>query len=455
MMASEVIKSSIKFERTRYILKWILLSSVVGIVGASIILIFELGLFFLEKWVSSLIIGIIFCLPIVGLLLSGVITGFIAPEARGHGTDAIIYAYHHNWGIVRPRVIGGKLSSSLITIGFGGSAGPEGPAVQIGGGISSLIAQRLNLSLKERRMLMLCGISACFGSIFMAPLSGALFACEVVYRDDFESIGIPVSVISSFVGFLTYRSILQAVGFSPLIEFPSVIYTGFDWSHLLIFLILGLICGLAGLLYIKFFYFVEERVKSWAKPEWFKTLCGGIVVTLLVLLFSIFAMNLSGDINNSTYILGIGRNLLYNMLTNPALFSLIFLILLLLFKVFTTTATVGSGGSGGLVFPSIVVGGLLGGVIALLFAPILKISLQNYWEVIIIVSSITFFASVAHVPLTGMFLAGEMFGYMFLVPTLLASLIGSWVNSGDSIYRSSLVSRSKTLKIHKRYKIIE
>ncbi|MFX1298445.1 MAG: chloride channel protein [Promethearchaeota archaeon] len=448
-MLVKKVDTVIKYDKLKYALKWISLSILIGFIVGIIALLFQIALMSLINWVNSLYIWIILCLPIMGLFISGIITGRFAPEARGHGTDAIINAYHEKWGIVRPRVIGAKLSSSIVTLGFGGSAGREGPTVQMGGGFSSFIGQKLSLTLKEQRTLVLCGMSASFGAIFGTPLSGALFACEVVYRDDFEYLNILPCAISSVVGFLTYKEIFSIIFGSPenLIQFPTINYM-FLWWHIIIFLGVGFFCGLIGLLYVKLFYYTDEKTKNWKRPEWFKTLLGGIIVTLLAILFVIFAISFTGDINNSALILGLGWRIINLLGTDPLVFSLQFLILLLIFKILTTCATIGSGGSGGVVAPSIVIGALVGGIIATILGPFVNFDTR----VFIGVSSIVMFASIAHIPLTGMLMAGEIFGISFIIPTLLASTMGSWVAAGDSIYHSSLISRDEKMKIYHKFK---
>jgi len=430
-------------EKALYGLKWIALSSLVGIAVGIVMVIFDLLLGGLIALVGTLNVWIIVCLPVVGLFLSGLITHFFAPEARGHGTDNIIRAYRQNWGIVRGRAAVGKLSASIVTIGFGGSAGPEGPAVQIGGGISSVIGQKLHLSLKDQKMILSCGMSAGFGSIFMAPLSGALFSCEVVYRDEFEYMNLLPCAISSVVGVLTFKNIMSLFkDVTPLIQIPTISYT-FHWTDIFVFLGIGLLCGLLGIFFIKFYYLIDRRVGDWKKPDWIKTTLGGITLTGLVLLLMPLATYFTSDSNNALLILGLGWPLINMIGINPVLFSLQFLVFLLLFKILATCLTLGSGGSGGIVAPSIAIGGLLGSIIAALFAPFLTSNMQ---QAIIVVISIVFFASIAHVPLTGMLMGGELYGINFIVPTLLAGVIGSWIITNDSIYRSTLSQKEEVLE---------
>ncbi|MEZ4568041.1 MAG: chloride channel protein, partial [Desulfobacterales bacterium] len=137
-------------------------------------------------------------LPAMGGLISGFLVYQFAPEAEGHGTDAAIDAYHNKGGFIRGRIPIIKTIASAITLTTGGSGGREGPIAQIGAGFGSFLATRLKMSDRERRIMLAAGIGAGVGSIFRAPLAGALFAAEVLYRDpEFESEVIIPAGISS------------------------------------------------------------------------------------------------------------------------------------------------------------------------------------------------------------------------------------------------------------------
>src|SRR3954447_6347720 len=136
--------------------------------------------------------------PALGGLVSGFIVFTWAPEAEGHGTDAAIEQYHYRQGRIRPRVPLIKLIASAITLGTGGSGGREGPIAQIGAGFGSFLATQLKLSARDRRIMLAAGMGAGVGSIFRAPLAGALFAAEILYSDaDLESDVIVPAAMSS------------------------------------------------------------------------------------------------------------------------------------------------------------------------------------------------------------------------------------------------------------------
>ncbi len=105
---------------------------------------------------------------LIGGLISGYLVFTFAPEAEGHGTDAVIGAYHHKQGFIRGRVPIVKLLSSAITIGTGGSGGREGPIAQIGAGFGSLLGRLLHLTAAERRILLAAGMGAGVAAIFRA-----------------------------------------------------------------------------------------------------------------------------------------------------------------------------------------------------------------------------------------------------------------------------------------------
>ena len=134
---------------------------------------------FARPWSIPLIVAL-------GGLLSGGVVYLLAPEAEGHGTDAAIDAVHRNPRGVRMMTVWVKIIASAITIGSGGSGGREGPTAQISSGFGSYLARAFDLSPADGRIAVAAGIGAGIGSIFGAPLGGALLSAEIIYRDDIE-----------------------------------------------------------------------------------------------------------------------------------------------------------------------------------------------------------------------------------------------------------------------------
>ena len=154
----------------------------------------------------------------VGGLLSGLLVIRFAPEAEGHGTDAAIAAFHHKRGFIRPIVPIIKLVASALTIGSGGSGGREGPIAQIGAGFGSYLGTIFKLPARDRRILLAVGMGAGIGAIFRAPLAGALFAAEILYRGaDLEGDVIVPAAVASTISYSVFSFWLPAdVRFLPL-----------------------------------------------------------------------------------------------------------------------------------------------------------------------------------------------------------------------------------------------
>jgi CIC family chloride channel protein len=180
----------------------------------------------------------------LGGLITGLIVYTFAPEAEGHGTDAAIDAFHEKGGQIRARIPPIQLIASAITIGSGGSAGRDGPTAQIAAGFGSWLGDLLHLNEEVRRIAMAAGVGAGIGSIFKAPLGGALLAGAILYQRDFESAALFPAFIASVVGFAVYGA---WAGWTPVFGLGGHSVLNNPQS-LLAYLILGLVCGGVGLL---------------------------------------------------------------------------------------------------------------------------------------------------------------------------------------------------------------
>ena len=254
-------------------------------------------------------------------------------------------AFHNKDGYIRRRVPLIKLIASAITIGSGGSAGREGPVALIGAGFGSTIADIFKLDARDRRIALAVGIGAGIGSIFKAPLGGALISAEILYRRDFEFETLLPSFIASIVGYSVYAS---WSGWAPVFS----INTAFTFSHpgqLLGFAILGVVCGLFGILYGRTFYWIRDFFRALKLPNYIKPAIGGLIVGVIgVFLPQILGMGygwVQFAINGNTAILPLG-----------------IMIAVLFGKILATSLSVGSGGSGGVFAPGLVIGGMVGGV---------------------------------------------------------------------------------------------
>lgn len=367
---------------------------------------------------------LLFVLPSLGGLLSGLLVTWLAPEAGGHGTDAAIDAYHHRDGKIRARVPFVKAVTAAITIGTGGSAGREGPIAQIGAGLGSNLAQWLGLSTRQRRTIMVAGMGAGIGAIFRAPLAGALFAAEVLYRDmDMEPEVVAPGILSSIVAYSTFGSIFgwHALFDTPEFRFRSPLELG-------PYLCLALVVILGGRLYPQLFYGVRDRFRALALPRWAKPALGGLVVGAIGL-FVPQALSTGFGILQGAF-RGEGTVLVF--------------LLIAAAKMLTTSFTVASGGSGGVFGPAVVIGGSLGAAVGLLF---------HQWTPTLVpdagafamVGMAGFFSAAAHVPISTVIMVSEMTGnYHLLVPTMFVCMLGFLLVRRHSIFENQIASRSSS-----------
>jgi len=364
---------------------------------------------------------ILLFLPALGGILSGWLVYTLAPEAEGHGTDAAINAYHNAGGFIRARVPFVKTIASAITLTTGGSGGREGPIAQIGAGFGSFLATRLKLSQRERRIMMAAGVAAGVGSIFRAPLAGALFAAEVLYRDpEFESEVIIPAGISSVVAYCLFCLVF---GWGSLFESPAFAFQ--NPLELGPYVLLALVLSATGFFYVKSFYGITGFFHGLNIPNHIKPAIGGLCTGII------------GFFLPQTLAFGYGfaQQALDNELTIP------FLLLLALGKVLTTSFTIGSGGSGGVFGPSIVIGGAMGGAVGQFFHQIMP-GVVTEPGAFVVVGMAGFFTAVSNTPISTIIFVSEMTNsYHLLLPSLLVCSVAYLVSQRWTIFHRQVKSR--------------
>lgn len=360
-------------------------------------------------------------LPAFGGLLSGWIVYTFAPEAEGHGTDAAIDAYHNKGGFIRGRVPIVKTITSAITLTTGGSGGREGPIAQIGAGFGSFLATTLKLSERERRIMMAAGIAAGVGSIFRAPLAGALFAAEVLYRDpEFESEVIIPAGISSVVAYCLFCLVF---GWGSLFESPPFKFQ--NPLELGPYLVLAIVLVITGVFYVKSFYGVTALFKKIPVPNHIKPAIGGLCTGAI------------GFWMPWTLAFGYGY-------AQEAIYSqrgIWFLLSLAIGKVLTTSFSIGSGGSGGVFGPSVVIGGAMGGVVGLLFHHLMP-GVVTEPGAFVVVGMAGLFTAVSNTPISTIIFVSEMTNsYHLLLPSLLVCSVAYLASQRWTIYEKQAKSR--------------
>ena len=397
----------------------------------------EAELAWLPVWSTTFHPWLLLIVPTVGGLLSGFLVFTFAPEAEGHGTDSVIDAYHRKQGQIRPRVPLIKIVASAITIGTGGSGGREGPIAQIGAGFGSLLANLLRLSVADRRILMAAGMGAGIAAIFRAPLAGALFASEVLYRSpEFEPEVIMPAAIASVVSYCTYG---LYTGWEPLFNTPDLVFT--NPLRLGPYLLLVLFMVVLASLYTRTFYGMVHVFHRLPVRPHFRPAIGAFL-TGLVGLALYYAL---GCHKSVLAVLAFGYGSLQQAITDgPGGISIGILLAIALGKILTTSLTIGSGGSGGVFGPSMVIGGCAGGAVGLAFHGLWPTLVPNPAS-FVIVGMAGFFAAAAKTPFSTLIIVSEMTGgYHLLLPALWVCVLAFLLSDEKSIYSKQVESRSRS-----------
>lgn len=371
----------------------------------------------------------ILVVPAIGGLLVGPIIYRWAREAKGHGVPEVMTAVLRKGGRIRPVVAVVKSIASALTIGSGGSAGSEGPIVQIGAAFGSSLGQWFRMPPHRITNFLACGAAGGIAAIFNAPIAGVMFSMEVILGgfEKFSFIYVVLAAVTSSAlsQFLSGSQPIFAIRFfeltSPLELIPVVV--------------MGIIIAFASryfaVILTKFEDFFDHRVKI---PEYLKASIGGLCLGMLALLMTLY-LRVPGK-----NILGVGY-----VTIDQALRGNLELKLLLLFfvaKFFATCFTLGSGGSGGVFAPALFMGAMLGGA----YGTVIN-NLFPEWSapagLYAVIGMGAFFAGAAHAPITSIIILFEMTGYRYtiLLPIMACSVISTLVASllnRDSIYTIKL-----------------
>ncbi len=414
-MSKRFLEESVLFVS---ILKWSLLAALVGIVVGCATAIF-LKLLDLSISITTTYKYYFLSLPLA-LFLSTLMVQYLAPEAKGHGTEKVIEAIHKRFGKINPVVVPVKLVATILTLATGGSAGKEGPCAQIGAGLSSIIASILKFGNKDRRKLVICGISSGFAAVFGTPIAGAMFGLEVLFVG-----GVLYDVLlpSFIAGIVSYQvtTYLGITYFHEPLRFVPV-FSSFFFIKVCLG---GLFFGLCSFLFIemlRYFEQISKKIRIWPP---FKGLIGGAALALLSLIFS------------AKY-LGLGLETIKASLEGNFIERGAFLL-----KMLFTSITLSFGGSGGIVTPIFFIGAASGNF----FADIFGLDPAIFSAI----GLVSLLAGAANTPIAASILAIELFGAS-VAPYAAVSCVISFLMTGHrSVYPSQIlaVSKSPSIKVQR------
>ena len=354
--------------------------------------------------------------PTVGGLLVGILVQRYAREAKGHGVPEVMEAVALRGGRIRPIVALVKALASALTIGTGGSAGSEGPIVQIGASLGSSLGQVLHLSDDRIRNLVACGAAGGIAATFNTPIAGVIFALEVIlgaFSVRYFSTVVISSVIASVIGRAIYGDL-------PTFPLPVEYGVASLWEFAL-YPVLGILAAISGAAFIRCLYFFEDGFDAWrAIPEWSKPALGGLLLGSMALLYP----RLTGvEYEGTPHIFGAGYEIIVAALNNELLLSTVLVLLLL--KLIATCLTLGSGGSGGVFAPALFLGAMLGTAFA--------IGVETLFPGVVappgayaLLGMAAVFAASAHAPITAIIILGELTDdHRIVLPLMLAVIVAT------------------------------
>ncbi|MEW6600589.1 MAG: chloride channel protein [Nitrospirota bacterium] len=410
-MKKKFIEESVLFIS---IIKWLLLASCIGAIVGFSTTAFLKALDHSLNWTSDY--DYFYLLLPVALLLSTLTIKYLAPGAKGHGTEKVIEAVHKHSGRIKLLVVPVKLVATVITIATGGSAGKEGPCAQIGAGLASAFADLFRFGDRDRKKLVICGISAGFSTVFGTPIAGAIFGVEVLFVG-----GLLYEVLlPSFVAGIVGYQVSSALGVTYFHE-PLNFVPDFTSVYFIRVCMSGIFFGICSLLFVEILRFFEWLAKRIQMNDLYKAFCGGAVLAVLALIFS-------------TRYLGLGLDTIESALSGEKVPVYAFFL-----KMVFTSITLAFGGSGGIITPIFFVGASSGSA----FADIFGLS-RNVFAAIGMVCLV---AGAANTPISASIMAVELFGPRVAPYAAVACVISFLMTGHRSVYPSQVLSMSKTTSI--------
>ncbi|MGP1273073.1 MAG: chloride channel protein [Phycisphaerales bacterium] len=386
--------------------------------------------------------------PVVGMGLTGVLVQCFASEAKGHGVPQVMKALIRNRGVIRWPIGATKVVASILTVGSGGSAGTEGPIVQIGATAGSVAGQALRVGREHMPTLVGCGAAAGIASIFNAPIAGVFFVLEILLRDFSVRAFAPIVVASVFSTAITQAVLGENVA---LFATPEQLH-GYVFSieELPSYVVLGLLCGAVAVAFNKMLHAGEDLYDGWRIHPLLKPISGALVLGALGV-GSVWAIGTiaPGEGTSSPAFFGNGYETITSLLTPSAYASgqlvatsLGLLVWLVILKMVATTVTLASGGSGGVFAPSLFLGATAGAGFGLVLERIGLMPADGSPAAYALVGMAAVVAGTTHATLTAILILFELTRDVYvLLPIMLAAVVATQfarVIERDSIYSFKL-----------------
>lgn len=384
--------------------------------------------------------------PLFGIMLTALFVRYIVKDDISHGVTKILAAMAQNKSRIKRHNTWTSVVASSLTIGFGGSVGPEAPIVLTGSAIGSNLGQFFRLNQKNLMFLVGCGASGAIAGAFKAPIAGVAFTLEVLMLDLTMSTISPLIIASVASAAVAYF----LTGDQAMFYFQN--FEPFFLDRIPFIIILGVVCGLMSLYFVRGTSWFETLFKEKVTNFWVKIFVGGVSLGVMIFFFP----PLYGEGYDSINALLNGN---FEQLFSQSLFFdyrgevwaiLLFIGGIAFMKIFASVLTNGGGGSGGLFAPSLFVGCLVGFLVAFIFEQLgFQMPLNNF----AFAGMAGLMSGVMHAPLTAIFLIAELTGGYSLFMTLMIVSVISYLTilifESHSIYAKRLAKTGNLLTHNK------
>jgi CIC family chloride channel protein len=423
-----------------------ILSAFIGLIAGTIAVVIKNSVYLIQSLLNSKTLEGIesyfyFLYPILGISLAVIFIKFVIRKKIEHGIPGVLYSISEKQGYVKRHNLFSSIITSALTVGSGGSVGLEGPTVATGSAYGSLIGKVFKLNFKQTITLLGAASTAAMSAIFKAPISGIVFALEVIMIDLTVGSVVPLLIAS-----------ITAVLTSYLFMGPDVLYhvnivETFKLNQLIYLVMLGIFTGLVSVYFTKV-YIRIQTIFSKFKSTISRLVIAGSALGLLIFLFpalygegyEIINNALEGNINE------IYQSSIFSQFTDNYYMVFVIILAIILLKTLATSLTFAAGGIGGIFAPTLFMGALSGMLFAITAnflgynLPIANFALVGMAGTI---------AGVLQAPLTAIFLIAEISGgYQLLVPIMLVSLI-SYITTHsfikNSVYTHQLAATGKLM----------
>ncbi len=394
------------------VLKWSLLGGLAGVLAGTASALFLTSL----DWATSTRLAhpnLLCVLPLAGFIVGWVYHHFGGTASQGN--NLVIEEVHSNRSHITLRMAPLVLAGTVLTHLFGGSAGREGTAIQMGASLADALRRALHLSPEDRRLLLMAGISGGFGSVFGTPVSGFIFGMEVLSVGRIRYVALVPCLVAAYVGDIITR--MWGVGHT---HYPAM--QSFDTQPVLLLKVAaaGILFGLASTVFVELTHGIKRLLSRLIHYPPLRPVVGGLVIIGMVWL-----------LNTHEY-LGLGIPLILRSVDGSGVIALAFML-----KLVFTAVTLGSGFLGGEVTPLFVIGSTLGYTLGII--------LQVEPTFLASIGFVAIFAGASNTPLASAIMAIELFGGASAEYIVLGCVMAYLASGHRGIYTTQRVDSPKAI----------